>query len=71
MAYITAAVFFQFTDRRIAGKQTLDHVLKESILCRKLAVAAQCDFANLINGITFLTVLTGQSHVDVVLAQPF
>ena len=57
--------------RCTACKKSLNHKLKESILCGKLRTAAKSSFTNLINCITILFILSRKTHIDMILPKPF
>ena len=57
--------------RCTACKETLDHELKKSILCRKLGTAAKSDLTDLVNGISLFCILSGKTDVDMIFSEPF
>ena len=57
--------------RCAACKKSLNHKLKESVLCRKLGAATECCLTDLINCISIFLILSGETYIDMVLSKPF
>ena len=56
--------------RGAAGKEPLDHELKESVLRGQLCPAAESDLSDAVYGVSFLCVPAGEPDADMVLPQP-
>ena len=65
-------VFILFClSRRVALQKSLDHKLKEAILCGKLGTAPERSLADPVHGITVFSVFSGETYMNAAVSKPF